>query len=379
MAHPDRLKLSSVTIRGFKSFDAKENTICFGDNTVLLGANGAGKSNVVSFFRMVNYMMTEALETYIGDNGFASSVLHFGPKNTNRLGATIVFESEGVTDKYDFVLSFASGDSLIFTEESLSYHTKTSKAPLQITFDIGMKEARLPSSTKSSKDVTKKVVYAMLRNCAAFQFHDTSPQSGFRRFGYINDNSYLKSDGGNLAAFLFAMKQTEDGQRHYDRIIRHIRQAFPQFGDFVLQPSARNESYIGLDWNESGSDHLFGAHQLSDGTIRFMALTTLLLQPPRSLPSVIVIDEPELGLHPAAISELVGMVKQATRNCQVVLATQSPRLVDEFDPENIVVVERNQQTGSSEFKHFESEKLEKWLADYTMGELWEKNVIGGKP
>ncbi len=158
-----------------------------------------------------------------------------------------------------------------------------------------------------------------------------------------------------------------------------IRLVFPFFGDFVLKPSPSNEKYILLNWEEKGRpDYLFGPHQLSDGTLRFMALTALFLQPTEKMPSVIVLDEPELGLHPYAISVFAGLVKSVATNTQVILATQSTRLVDEFEPDQIVVLELDEKSGT-QCKRLETEKLSEWLEDYSLSELWEKNIFGGRP
>ena len=225
-------------------------------------------------------------------------------------------------------------------------------------------------------DRTCKTLYEMLARCRTYQFHDTSDTAKIRKVGYIEDAACLRADAGNLAAFLLAMKQKE--RPHYDRIVRTIRQVFPRFEDFVLEPSPRNENYILLNWREKGrGEYLFGPHQLSDGTLRFMALATLFLQP--ELPSVIVIDEPELGLHPHAITVLASVVRSAAERCQVILSTQSTRLVDEFDLEEIVVVERNDQTGGTAFRRPNAEELSDWIERYSTSELWEKNVLGGLP
>jgi predicted ATPase len=222
-------------------------------------------------------------------------------------------------------------------------------------------------------------VYTLLKGCQVFQFHDTSGAAKIRNKVYIEENKHLLKDAGNLAAFLYALKNRKDGFPFYQRIVNRITSIFPQFGDFELQPSALNKDYIRLNWREKGEPYLFGPHQLSDGTLRFMALATLLLQPKESLPSVVILDEPELGLHPAAISSLAGMVKTAVTNTQVILATQSPRLVDEFEAEDIVIVERDEATQSSVFKRLDKAAFSDWLQRYSLSELWEKNVLGGKP
>ena len=346
MDKKDIIKLKSLTISGFKSFDSEGHKIEFGDITALIGANGSGKSNLVSFFKMIGYMMTTALQQYIGDQGGASSLLNFGPKKTPVLSAKFVFENEDVYDDYEFSLAHAARDSLIFTKNSE------------------------PS----------KLIYKLLRNCNVYQFHDTSSTARIRNKGYINQNEYLYHDGGNLAAFLYSLKENVKNRPYYEKIVRHIKQVFPQFGDFNLLPDNRNENYIMLDWfMQNDLSYLLGAHQLSDGTLRFMALAALLLQPPQNLPRVIVIDEPELGLHPAAIVELASMVKMAGQHVQIILATQSPALLDEFMSEQITVIERDPLSKSSIFKKFQEEDLKDWLEEYTLSEMWDKNILGGRP
>ncbi len=375
----DRLKLTNIRLTGFKSIGNEGQDIPIGDITVLLGANGAGKSNLISFFQMLNYMTTGALQTFIGQNGFANSLLYYGSKVSSRLSAELSFSDNQSEDKYGFSLSHAANDTLIFTEERLYWKRKDIPKPFEVFLDPGTKESGLYTYSKTDKTKTAQIIFNLLRGCQVFQFHDTSKEAKIRNGGYINDGDFLRSNGGNLAAFLYNMKQKKSGEKYYDRIVRYITLVMPQFEDFVLRPSSKNENYILLDWMEKESDYLFGAHQISDGSLRFMALATLLLQPPSSLPKVIILDEPELGLHPFAISILASMVNTASRNCQIILATQSPRLIDEFDPENIVVVERDNTEKCSVFKNLNSQDLSEWLSRYSMSELWEKNVIGGKP
>ncbi len=373
------LRLKNIKLKGFKSISPEGQDMPIGDITILLGANGAGKSNIVSFFQMLNYMTTGALQKYIGQSGSADSLLFFGSKNTTRISAEITFTDNASEDVYYFSLSHAAGDTLIFTEETLSWHDFSKPKPFKVSLDQGVKESGLYNYCNNKDAKTARIIFNLLKKCQVFQFHDTSKEAKIRNSGYINDNAFLRSNGGNLAAFLYAIKNQRDGEKYYNRIVRYIRQAFPQFGDFVLQPSVNNKNYILLNWNEIDSDYLFGPHQLSDGTLRFMALTALFLQPPESLPSIIIIDEPELGLHPAAISILAGIIKSVSQHCQVILATQSTRLIDEFKPSDILVIDRDKTKKCSIFKKLDENRLKEWLESYTMSELWEKNVIGGRP
>jgi len=378
MNKTDKLKLTSVNLKGYKSIGSYSQTIEFQDITIFLGANGSGKSNLVSFFSMLNFMMSGSLQTYIGENGSASSFLHYGPKKTSRIEAEITFTSAMHTDIYKFILSHAAGDTLIFNEETLTWSSvKKIKKPFKVTLDPGLKESGLYNKTKEKNANVERVIFKLLKNCQVFQFHDTSKSSRIRNNGYVNDNRFLRSDGGNLAAFLYMIKVKNE--KHYERILRYIRQIMPQFGNFSLNPSKLNEDYISLNWTEKTSDYLFGPHQISDGSLRFICLATLLLQPSDTLPSVIILDEPELGLHPSAIALLAGMARTASKHCQVIMATQSPRLIDEFEANNIVIVEREYSKDYSEYKVLSEDKLEEWLERYSLSELWEKNVLGGQP
>lgn len=377
------MKLKSIILKGFKSIKEMRQPIEFGDISVLLGANGAGKSNLVSFFSMLNYMTTGSLQTYIGEGGGSQSILHYGPKTTPVIHADIHFSNQQDMDSYEFSLAHAAGDSLIFTHERITWQKIGNNKPYELEFAPGGKESALFKTSKEAKSSTARktagFIYNLLRNCQVFQFHDTSKNARIRNKVYIEDNRFLYSDAGNLAAFLYKLKNDEESKKYYDRIVRYIRHIMPQFKDFELEPSALNRQYIMLNWREKRADYLFGPHQISDGSLRFVALATLLLQPPASLPSVVIIDEPELGLHPSAISSLAGMAKAASKHCQVIMATQSPRLVDEFAADEIVIVEWNDEQNSSEFSRLDENQLSDWLERYSLSELWEKNVLGGQP
>lgn len=374
------LKLNNIEIKGYKSVNNNGQTLPINDDiTVLIGANGVGKSNVVSFFQMLNYAMSGSLQTYIGENGFADAFLYYGSKNTDCIKAKLRFSDEGSNNEYAFRLAYAAGDSMIYTEETISFKKKGRGKPFKLTMDAGKKESQLDEAMESVYKDTVKVFINLLKNCRYFQFHDTSKEAKIRKNGYVGDNKFLRSNAGNLAAFLYGIKHQKGGELYYQRIVRYIQQVMPQFGNFIMEPTVTDSNYISLDWCEKNNDHIFGVNQISDGTLRFMALATLLLQPPKTMPSLIVIDEPELGLHPMAISILAGMIKKASENAQIVIATQSPRLLDEFSSDKVVVVEFDAYQRTSVFKQLSNEQLKAWEDEYTTSELWDKNVIGGRP
>ena len=371
-------KLTRLEIHGFKSIDGEGQSLDLGPVTVLLGANGAGKSNLVSFLRMVNFMTTGGLQTYVADQGFADSLLYFGSKTATEISARLTFDDGTAKDEYAFELRRDATNRLFLSDETVTYHAAGFPTPHVRQLGGGTKESQLADQAACG-DRTCGVVRSLLLRCSTFQFHDTSATAKIRTEGYKDDARFLRSEGGNLAAFLRGLMSRPDGQKYYDRIVRHVRQMVPQFGDFDLNPLPDNDKYVRLNWHEKDSDHLFGPHQLSDGSLRFMALTALFLQPPDLRPKVIIVDEPELGLHPAAIAALAGMVKAASVQTQVILATQSPRLVDEFSADQVVVVERDAAKPRSVFRRLDPAKLGEWLERYCLSELWEKNVLGGQP
>lgn len=162
----------------------------------------------------------------------------------------------------------------------------------------------------------------------------------------------------------------------FDRICDTVRLVAPYFDEFILNPRQQGpEEKIRLEWRQKGSAFPFQPYHFSDGTIRFICLATALLQP--NPPSTIVIDEPELGLHPYALEVLAALVKEAGTRTQTILSTQSATLLNHFTPEDVVVVDR--KNGESLFRRLDSASLTEWLNDYTLGDLWQKNVLDGGP
>jgi predicted ATPase len=345
--------LKEIEIAGFKSIQKMK--LAFNKINVLIGANGAGKSNFIELFKLLIAITNNRLQFYIGRNGGANALLHYGIKTTQQMTAQFTLETE--PNIYGFRLSYAPVNTLII-EEAPTTQRKVGEESL--FFD----KLRTDSPEGIRKEITQYRV---------FHFHDTSDTAQMRGSCEINNNRILLNDGSNLAAILYKLQKIQPA--YYKRIIKTIRKIAPFFDDFLLEPLTINPHEIQLRWRARESDYEFGPHQLSDGTLRTMALITLLLQPEEDLPSLIILDEPELGLHPYAISLIAALIRSAYT--QVILATQSTNLLDHFEPEDVIVVEQRQ--GRSLFKRLESNKLTAWLEEYSLSELWEKNVIGGSP
>ncbi len=365
-------RLTRIEIAGFKSI--RDVDLELGPLNVLIGANGSGKSNLVDHFKLLNFMTTESLQDFVARSGGASSLLHYGPKRTPLMQSTLHFVCEGTDNTYHIRLVHGAGDVLFFTEEKMSFHKTGFPRPKEDVLGGGHKETLLNAAAKEGNK-TARFMRFLLRRCQVFQFHDTSEAARIRNKSRIEDNQFLRSDAGNLAAYLYMLRETKP--QYYKRIIETLRQVAPFFDDFDLAPSKLDPHTIMLNWRERGSDYLFGPHHLSDGTLRAMALFTLLLQPESELPSLIIVDEPELGLHPFALGVLASILRSVALERQVLVATQSAQLVDYFEPEEVIVAER--QGDGSTFCRQGREALKEWLESYSLSELWQKNVIGGAP
>ena len=363
-------KLKTVRIKGFRSI--KEMTLELRPLNVLIGANGAGKSNLIAFFKLVNELMGGRLQQHIGATGRTTANLHFGPKVTPQLEAEMVFEVENGADTYFMRLFNAAGDSLIFADETLSFLQTGYSSPKIVSLGGGHQETRIGEKADED-DPTAKTLRHLLNRCRVYHFHDTSPTSRIMRNCYVGDNRWLMPDAANLAAILHELKCSKE--KAYQRIVSTIRQVAPFFEDFDLEPTDSRD--IILNWRHRASDLVFGPHQLSDGTLRAICLISLLLQPKENLPYLIVVDEPELGLHPYALNVIASLFRAASHHTQVLVSTQSSAFLDSFEPEDIVVVERKGE--ATEFGRPAAENLEEWLEDYSLGEVWEKNVLGAGP
>jgi predicted ATPase len=338
---------------------------------LLIGSNGVGKSNFISFFKFLNTIYEQRLETYSLTYG-ADEILFFGRKNTPHLDARIEFNKNA----YSFILYPTNDNKLFIYDEKayfyMTYYT-TSSGSDWTSRQIGsnIKEAQI----KNGGNAIAAHVSQYLQSFRVYHFHDTSENAPLRTSSDLNDNSLLKENGGNLPSFLFYLKQKHE--TNFRRIEKAVSSIAPFFEGFKLEPQRLNEQKISLEWTERNHpDKYFNASHLSDGTLRFIALAALLLQP--APPKTILIDEPELGLHPVAINKLAGMLQSAVdKGSQLIISTQSVNLINNFAPENVITVDR--AGDESLFKRQDSEKLQQWLDEYSIGDLWSKSIINGQP
>lgn len=365
------IKLSRIQIEGFRSIASAELELKA--LNVFIGANGAGKSNFIAFLQLLNFALSRGLQTYVQTRGPASALLHFGPKVTPVLRAAVEFKTDSGRNEYRCTLSHAQGDTLIFSHEEVEYHRAGFSEPKVVPLGSGGHRENGLAEPWAENEPTARIMKALVGKCRVYQFHDTSLESYLRSTPRVDDNAYLRADGGNLAAFLLRLR-TQHPQE-FREIERTINTILPWFEDFVLEPQGQT---VPLRWRMTGRpDYEFSAGQLSDGSLRILCLLTLLLQPADLRPQFIVLDEPELGLHPAAESLIAGLVKAVSDTSQVLIASQSATLLDHFAPDDVVVAEN--EDGKSTFQRLSSAALQTWIERYSLGQVWQKDVIGGRP
>jgi predicted ATPase len=377
MSYARRLRLA-----GYKSIEKIDLELR--PFNILIGANGAGKSNLLSWFRFLNRMTAERLQFHVADEGEADAVLHHGVRQTQRLVCELEFSSDSGANSYEIGLQNTASGGLVFEFERLRYLKKGQPQPLVLDLGAGQRESQLSLTIKAggNRGKTAQFIKWNLDRFRYYHFHDTSKHAAVKQPSDLDGERFLTHDAGNLAAFLYRISQRHGAA--LEAVEETVRMVAPFFDRFVLEPSVAPNT-VKLRWRDRGAESVFGPHQLSDGTLRFICLATLLLQPDDDTflpPRMIVLDEPELGLHPYAISVLGGLLRQAVTRSQVLVATQSSLLLDavtenDEQVEDILVAEH--ERGRSTFHRYTPEQMKDWLANYSPGQLWLKGVLKGSP
>lgn len=363
--------IKRISIEGFRSL-AKIEHLELPQLTVLIGANGAGKSNFIRFFELLSWMLRgQNLQEFILRQGGGDDQLFMGARKTPRLNAEIRIETHRGFNDYRFSLSHLStGDTLMFVQESYRYSNRRrlTEAPW-IDLPIPGKEAALLNAVPANQ--TAQTVAGLLKRCTTYHFHDTSANAYIKQAWDCEESIWLRSDGANLAPVLLQLRERDINR--YKLIVRQINRVLPTFADFELQPAFGK---VKLRWRGIHSEKTFGPHLTSDGSLRLFCLLTLLNLPYEMLPDVMFFDEPELGLHPHAITLVSEMLKKLSHTRQVFIATQSPYMVDCFDLENVIVATTD--SGATVLRNLPRDRYQEWLDDdYLLSDLWLKDIVGG--
>lgn len=358
-------QLRSITIEGYKSIQSA--SIDINQLNVLIGANGSGKSNFISVFNFLRNVIEQRLQSITREKGGADRILFFGNKVTSEIKIALDFHP----NYYQILLKPTFNDDLFIESEQTGFQSSDYNTPLMKPVSSGKLESNLKEAAIRSH--IPDYVYSTLNQWFVYHFHDTSDSARVKKTAQINDNLIFKEDAGNLASFLYLLKEVHPS--HFNRIEKTVALVVPMFDSFILRPDPFNQDIIRLEWRSKNADYIFTAADFSDGSLRFICLCVLLLQPNK--PKLILLDEPELGLHPSAIQILGGLLQKASNFSQLIVSTQSADLVSCFEPEDIIVV--SNQDGASSFSRLDEGALQEWLNEYSLGEIWEKNIIGGRP
>ena len=367
--------IKSISVDGFKSIKELKYLELKKLN-VMVGANGAGKSNFIQIFRMLDAMSHGRFQEFILKNGGADAFPFCGLKETPEIKIEFEFTSGSSFSRglnfYRLSMSPNNEEQMVLYEEckydddgwhSYGSHSLESKLPNEI---------KRERSYDGQYDGVGRYVYDSISSWTVYHFHDTGSNAPMRRSEIVEDYEKLDGYARNIAPFLLHLRETSPSS--YEDIVKAVRLVIPFFEDFRLDILKMGEAEkVKLTWKQKGTEYPMQPYHLSDGSIRFICLAAALLQP--APPATIVIDEPELGLHPEAIHLLAELTKAAAKKTQVIVATQSPLLLDQFSIEDIIVARR--QNGTSNFERLNAEDYGQWLEDYTLGELWTKNVIDG--
>lgn len=361
--------LQRLKVTNFKSI--REQELLLRPLNVFIGGNGSGKSNLIGVFHFLKEIVGQNLGGYTQFKGGADTLLYYGRKRSPHMEIDVEFGEGNTTNRYRVRLTGANDDSLFVGEEVAYFHDKVRfpNKPYDWPVASGTKESRLKEMTHTCP----RHILADLESYRVYHFHDTSDTAAAKGLSDIEDNRVFRPQAENLAAFLYYLQQQKP--LNFSLIQDTVRQIAPFFDKFQLSPSRLNPTRIRLEWLERGSDAYFNASSLSDGTLRFICLAVLLLQP--DLPPLVLLDEPELGLHPAALIVLANMLDSASTRTQVIVATQSVTLVNQFTPEDVWTVDR--EDGQSVFRQLNNADRSEWLENYALGELWEKNLLGARP
>ena len=363
----DYHKLQSVKVQGYKSI--RDQEIKISNLNVLIGQNGAGKSNFISLFEFLKNIINQRLQFVVKKAGGADQLLYYGGKTTDHIFIHLDF----YPNLYRISLIPTAGDTLFIQAEDCGYWRNIGANINNPYWSVATRSKDESILATPGRTTVQQYTFDALKNWRVYHFHDTSESSGMKKYSSISDNAFLFEDASNIAAYLYFIRESEPD--YYIRIVKTVQLVVPFFKNFSLRPNPLKTDTIILEWQDQFSEKIFPASVLSDGSLRFICMATLLLQ--KNLPMLIILDEPELGLHPTAITVLAGLLRKASSRSQIIISTQSVNLVNEFEAEDIIVVDRNE--GESVFNRLDPDQLENWLNTYSLGDIWEKNVIGGAP
>jgi predicted ATPase len=364
--------LDRLQIAGYRSIE--ECDLRLGRVNVVVGSNGAGKSNLLSALGLLGSMVNRSLQQVVEQSGGPATLLRGGPKVTKRLRLHATFGQSA----YEVVLARDARDHLTFKSEICFFSKPMVERSYQAIFGTRHLESGLGFATRLFPDdpslyVNERILCAAMSSWQVFRAVVTGPDAGMKQYQRVGDNVVLRPDASNLAPFLYRLLEESPG--HVQRIAAAVRLVDPVFDRLHLAADPLDPEQIRVEWKQPRKRSSAPLHALSDGTLRFLALSTLLLQP--NPPTMVLMDEPELGLDPVALGILAAMVRDVSASRQVVLATQSPTLLDHVDPADLIVAEH--RDGATTVHRPEQAALRSSIEERSLGQWWIQHLLDGAP
>ena len=382
-----------IHIQGFRRLfdvDIKLNPL-----NVLIGANGSGKTSILDVFSLLaNSASGKLNESLSEQNGIDANLSNLAAANAGKsqfmsfelamhvpsykpIEYRLAISPQGASYKIaDELLSQYGGrpepfkhivahhDNVVYYEWKLS-----KKGLVRPNWEYNPKESALsqvPKMFREPEDFRKR-----LASSTHYHVLDVSRRAPIRLPQQMRDATLPGHDGEDLVSCLFTLRETDPDR--FELIEATLRAGFPSFERLNFPPVAAGT--LAMTWKDRNSKYPFYMHQLSEGTLRFLWLVTLLHSP--GLTEVTMIDEPEVSLHPELLSLLADLLRDASNRTQLIVATHADRLVRFLQPSEILTINTNDE-GASEVICADELDLENWLKEYSMDEVWRMGRIGGR-
>ena len=399
--------LKSLKLKGVLSF--RDTELELRPLNVLIGPNGSGKSNLIEVIGLLQALpRRRGLIDAVSRGGGVREWLWRGrtaPATTGSISTTS-YPNLGSVNATDFrderllhTISFREDDHrLAIDKEHLEgrvgmggsypvFHVRDRKGEVQVVrsfsedisgivgHSIGPEELESGESVLSAiRDPLQIPVMSLLakRFESISIYRDLGLGPSMPGKGYQTSDrpsNFLEDDAGNLNLILQRMEL--DGSRA--KVEKQLQRFYETTEGLSIQSEALS---LRLFLKERGLQGLTPVNRLSDGTIRYLCLLAILCHP--DPPPLICIEEPEIGLHPDILHDVAGLLLEASERTQLIVTTHSDILIDALsgDPESVVVCERDPDMGTS-FERLSAKKLNLWLEDFKLGEIWRSGEIGG--
>jgi len=362
--------------------------------TVLIGANGTGKTSVLDVFSLLASSAQGSLSKAISDLSGLSAVITYDRERDLSLGISISVPDHEPLD-YRLRLTL-QGAGYVIAEENLSQQPDSDTpglAPVEYIVSEGSEvEFRDPSprvqvfspwhrtSLETSLFQVPRTIREVedfrgkLASCTYYHLMDVNERSPVRLPQVLQpaaSSSLPGRDGENLVSCLYNLREMD--RDRFESIADSLRAAFPTFERLDFPPVAAG--MLAMTWREKNFSRPLYMHQLSEGMLRFLWLTTLLASP--GLTALTLLDEPEVSLHPELLSLLAGLLREAANRTQLIVATHSDRLVRFLKPAEVVVIDSTED-GMAQLTWADQLDLGEWLAEYTLDEVWRMGRMGGR-